>query len=106
MMKSGKRLEFGDVILTQIQFVDTYEIKVRPAVVLFEEFGNVVVVALTSNPEMRGIKLTKKDGAMKDSVVKLNYIFTISERMVKKILFRLGEEKKEEIREEIFRKLE
>lgn len=104
-MKTGKKLEFGDVILTQIQFVDTLEIKIRPAVVLYEEFGNVVVAALTSNPEMRGISLSKKDGAMKNSVIKLNYIFTISEKMIKKILFKISEQKKKEIREEMSNKL-
>ena len=37
-MKSGKMLKFGDVILAEIQFTDTFETKKRPAVVLFEEF--------------------------------------------------------------------
>ena len=70
--------KLGDVILAEIQFTDTFEVKTRPAVVLFEEFGNVVVAGVTSNLEMKGILLTKKDGALKDSVIKLNYIFTIS----------------------------
>jgi len=36
-------LNSGDAILTQVQFTDTFEIKTRPAVVLFEEFDNVIV---------------------------------------------------------------
>ena len=51
--------KFGDVILAEIQFTDTYEIKKRPAVVLFEEYGNVVVAGITSNTEMKGIPLSK-----------------------------------------------
>ena len=86
--------KFGDVILAHIQFVDTFEIKKRPAVVLFEEYGNVVVAGITSNLEMKGIPLLKKEGAIKDSVIKLNYIFTISEKMIEKTLFSLSSEKK------------
>ena len=87
-------LKSGDVVLTKIQFTDTFEIKKRPALVLFEEFDNIVVVGITSNLEMKGISLTKKEGAIKDSVIKLNYIFTISKTMVEKVLFSLSKEKK------------
>lgn len=38
-------------------------------VVLFEDFGNVVIAGMTSNTSMKGITLTKKDGAIKDSVI-------------------------------------
>ncbi|MDI6720847.1 MAG: hypothetical protein QMD85_00550 [Candidatus Aenigmarchaeota archaeon] len=58
-----------------------------PAVVLFEEFGNAVIVGITNNVSMKGIRLAKKDGAMKDSVIKTKYIFTISENAIKKRLF-------------------
>jgi len=54
---------------------------------------------------MKGIPLTKKDGALKESIVKLNYIFTISEKMVKKFLFKLSNEKKELIKKELSSKL-
>ena len=77
--------KFGDVVLAEVQFADTFEIKTRPSLVLFEEHGNVVVMGITSNLDMNGIRLSKKEGAMKESVIKLNYIFTISEKMVKKI---------------------
>ena len=105
-MRLGRMLKFGDVILTQIQFVDTFEVKTRPALVLFEELGNIVVAGITSNINMKGIELTKKDGAIKDSVIKLNYIFTISESMVKKELFSISKEKKNVIASEIIKKLE
>ena len=32
----------GDVVIAEVQFTDTFEIKKRPALVLFEEFDNVV----------------------------------------------------------------
>ncbi len=105
-MKLGKVLSFGDVILTKIQFVDTFEIKIRPTVVLFEEKGNIVVVGITSNKEMKGIPLTKKEGAIKDSIIKLNYIFTISEKMAQKKLFSLSFEKKKDIISGLVKKLE
>ena len=97
--------KFGDVVLTQIQFVDTSEIKTRPAVVLFEEHGNVVAAGITSNIKMEGIKLTKNEGAVKESVIKLNYIFTISEHMIKKLLFSLSSEKKKLIVSELNKRL-
>lgn len=96
----------GDVILAEMQFTDTFETKMRPAVVLFEEYDNVVVAGITSNTEMKGIALTKKDGAIKDSVIKVNYIFTIAHAMVKKLLFRLSDQKRKELVSEITRKLQ
>ena len=96
---------FGDVILAEIQFTDTFEIKKRPAVVLFEEYGNVVVAGITSNTEMKGIPLSKKEGAIKESIIKLNYIFTISEKMIKKTLFSIAPEKKKLIVSELVNKL-
>jgi mRNA interferase MazF len=97
--------KLGDVVLAQIQFTDTFETKVRPAVVLFEEYDNVVVAGITSNTEMKGIMLTKKDGAIKDSIIKVNYIFTIASAMIKKMLFRLSEQKRKELVSEIIRRL-
>lgn len=95
----------GDVILTSIQFADTFEVKTRPAIVLFEELGNVVVAGVTSNTSMKGVPLTKKDGAIKESVIKTNYIFTVSESMVKKKLFSLSKEKKNDLYNDLSKKL-
>ena len=98
-------LKSGDVILAKIQFTDTFELKIRPAVVLFQEFDNIVVVGITSNLQMKGISLTKKEGAIKDSIIKLNYIFTISSSMVNKFLFHLSSEKKKKIFDELTKHL-
>jgi len=98
--------KLGDVVLAQIQFTDTFETKTRPAVVLFEEYDNVVVAGITSNTAMKGIMLTKKDGAIKDSIIKTNYIFTIASAMIKKAPFRLSEQKRKELVSEITRKLQ
>ncbi len=95
----------GDVVLCDVQFADSFEVKTRPAVVLFEEYGNIVVAGITSNTKMKGIPLTISDGAIKDSVIKTNYVFTISEAMVKKKLFTLTKEKKAELHAEIAKKL-
>tara|TARA_Y100000034_G_C6880459_1_gene403382 strand:+ start:154 stop:486 length:333 start_codon:yes stop_codon:yes gene_type:complete len=101
----GESLKSGDVILTKIQFTDTFEIKTRPAVILFEEFDNIVIAGITSNLNMQGIKLTKKEGAIKDSIIKLNYIFTISKEMISKKLFSLNKEKREKVYDELTKKL-
>ena len=97
--------EAGDVILANIQFTDTFEMKKRPALVLFEEYNNIVVAGITSNPGMKGIPLTKKEGAVKDSVIKLNYVFTISEAMIEKRLFFLSSEKKIQVYNEMMKRL-
>ena len=98
-------LKSGDIVLTNIQFTDTFEVKKRPALVLFEEFDNVVVAGITSNLKMKGVTITKKDGAIKDSVIKINYIFTISKAMVEKILFSLSNDKKKEVYYELLKRL-
>ena len=93
-MRPGKTLKPGDIVLAKVHFTDTFEIKTRPALILFEELDNVVVAGITSNTAMKGISLTKKEGAVKDSVIKLNYLFTISKMMIEKSLFSLSREKK------------
>ena len=105
-MTQPSKYQLGNVILAEIQFTDTFEIKKRPAVVLFEEYGNVVVAGITSNLEMKGIPISKKEGAVKESIIKLNYIFTISEKMIKKALFSLSPEKRKLIVSEFIKKLE
>ena len=95
----------GDVILARVQFTDTNEVKIRPAVVLFEELGNVVIAGITSNLKMKGIPLTKSEGALKDSVIKLNYIFTISTEMTSEVILHLSAEKKQLIFNELSKKL-
>jgi len=95
----------GDVIIASVQFTDTNEVKVRPAVVLFEESGNVVMAGITSNTKMRGIPLAKSEGAVKDSVIKLNYIFTVSEEMISKVVFHLSKDKKQLVFDELAKRL-
>lgn len=98
--------KLGEVVLGLVQYTDTFEIKKRPALVLFEEQGNIVVAGITSNLKMSGVPLTKKEGAFKDSIIKLNYIFTISEKMVERVLFSISKEKREVIKREFLDKLE
>ena len=103
-MRRGKMLS-GDVVLANIQFTDTFEIKKRPCVILFEELGNIVLAGITSNTQMKGIPLTKKEGAIKDSVIKTNYLFTVSEKMIEKKLFSLTKEKKKNVFDDLNTKL-
>lgn len=99
-------LNSGDVILTKIQFTDSFEMKTRPCVVLFEEFDNIVVAGITSNTNMQGVPLTKEEGAIKDSIIKINYIFTISSIMIEKRLFQLSKDKKRILFEELNKKIQ
>ena len=98
-------LEFGDIILAEIQFTDRSEIKKRPAVVLFQESLNVVVVGMTSNLEREGILVTREEGAIKDSIIKTSYIFTLGLNKIIKKLFSLNETKKQVLCKEIRKKV-
>ena len=104
-MRYGKMHKFGEIILADVQYTDTFEIKKRPALVLFEELGNVVVAGITTNSDMKGVPLLKKEGAIKDSIIKLNYIFTISEKMIEKNLFSISSEKKQLIKNELIKRI-
>jgi len=104
-MKNGKIPKAGDVILASVQFTDTVDVKKRPAVVLFQEYDNIIVAGVTSNLKMSGIPLSKEEGAIKESIIKLNYIFTISKVMVSKVLFSLTPKKRKILYEELIKKL-
>ncbi|MFA5361284.1 MAG: type II toxin-antitoxin system PemK/MazF family toxin [archaeon] len=95
----------GEVVLANIQFTDSFEVKKRPCVVLFTEMGDVVVAGITSNKEMQGIPLSVKEGAIKDSVIKTNYVFTTTESFIEKKLFELTKEKKQVLYENLLGKL-
>lgn len=99
------RYKFGDILIAKVHYSDTFEIKKRPALVLFEEQGNIVVLGITSNLNMKGIPISKKEGLIKDSIIKLNYIFTISEKMVEKNILSISEQKKSLIKKELFNKI-
>ena len=105
-MRRGKVPRPGDIIIAQVQFTDRPEVKVRPALVLFEELGNIIVAGITSNLKMEGIPLSKEEGAAKDSVIKLNHIFTISDEMVYKTLFHLSEKKKRTVQKALTKYLD
>lgn len=104
-MRFGMQYRFGDIILTEVQYTDTYEVKRRPALILFEEYDNIVVAGITSNKNMKGIEIKKEEGLPKDSIIKLNYIFTISAKMIITKLTNLSEHKKRLVKEYINRKL-
>ncbi len=95
----------GDVVLAWVQFTDTAEQKKRPALVLFEELGNVVVAGITSNKAMKGIVIGPKDGLMKEGVIKPNYIFTITSAAIEKTLCTLPPAKRREVHAALMEKL-
>ena len=99
-------IKSGDVILSKVQFTDTFEVKVRPGLVLYEEFNNYVVAGITSNTQMKGIPLTTEEGVIKNSIIKLNYLFTISKSMAEKVLFHLSSKKKKIVFKELVSRLD
>ncbi len=95
----------GDVIITRMQFVDNEESKIRPALVLFEELGNIIIAGITTNMQMKGISISTKEGAAQDSIIKVDYIFTITNEAILKTVFHLSPEKKRLVFDEISKRL-
>ena len=95
----------GDVVITRVQFADGEGSKIRPALVLFEELGNIVIAGITTNLRMKGIHISANEGAAQDSMIKLNYIFTITDGAIIKTVFQLSPEKKHLVFEEFIKKL-
>ena len=82
--------EAGDVILTRVKFTDSDDSKIRPSLMLFEELGNIVIAGITTNTRMSGINISKNEGDPQDSVIKLNYSFTITNAAIIKTVFHLN----------------
>ena len=55
------------VIIVRMQF-NTEDLKIRPALVLFEELGNVVAAGITTNMQMKGIRILVNEGAAQESI--------------------------------------
>ena len=87
----------GQVVLIDFPFIDNTSSKVRPALVLFSEYGNIILAAITSNKKASGIKLTKADGLLYDSTIKLNTIFTLPKEMIIMHICDLNQAKRKEV---------
>ncbi len=49
----GKMPEAGDVMITRVRFADNEGSRIRPALFLFEEPGNIVIAGITTNSRMK-----------------------------------------------------
>lgn len=101
----GKEYKLGDVVFAEARFIDLYESKMRPAFVLFEAHGNVVMAAITTNKSVDGVSLSKSEGAAEDSVIKTNYIFTVDHSEIRKTFFTASESKKREVCADLARRM-
>ena len=95
----------GEIVIARVRFADSEGSKVRPALVLFEELGNVVIAGITTNMRMKGVHISTKEGAAQDSIIKLNYIFTITDEAILKTVFHLSAEKKKVVMRELTKRL-
>jgi mRNA interferase MazF len=64
--------EPGDVVITRVKFTDSDNSKIRPALILFEELGNVIIAGITTNTRMNGMRISKNEGAAQDSILPYN----------------------------------
>ena len=56
----------GEAIVTIVRFADSVNPKIWPALLLFEELGNMVKAGISINLRMKGIPITKAEGAAQD----------------------------------------
>lgn len=96
-MKHGKTYEFGEIVLASVSFPNGTGIKQRPVLILFQKRKNIIVTGITSNLSREGVLIKKEEGLDKDSIVRLDYIFTIDDSNIKKKLITISESKKKEI---------
>lgn len=56
--------------------------------------------------QMKGITISTKEGAAQDSIIKLNYIFTIANEAIIKTVFHLSANEKKLVFEELSKRLD
>ena len=95
----------GDVVVATVQLEGGRESSTRAAVVLFEDYDSVIVAGITSDEYARGIPVTKREGAVREGMIKLNYIFTMPRDTLSKPLFRLSREKRRLVLDELIKRL-
>jgi mRNA interferase MazF len=85
-MRFGIMFEQGDIVLIPVPFSNLISIKKRPILVLSNNEHNktnrdMIVIAITSNLEQRGVKISNdnlSDGFLpKTSIIKVDKIYTL-----------------------------
>ena len=85
----GNMPEPCDVVITRVKFTDYDDSKISPILILLEGWGGVVLAWITTNRRMNGIIISRSYEAAQDSVIKLNYIFTITNEAIIETVFHL-----------------
>ncbi len=107
-------LKQGSLVLVDFSYSNLKETKFRPALVISNDEYNessmdVVVLRVTSRyrEEKWEVEILRKDLAegtldIEPSYVKVDSIFTVEKRIIRKLVARLKDEKIEEIKEQFF----
>jgi|SRR3972149_3350144 len=99
----------GEVILTPFPFSNLEKEKLRPSIIISNDnynkkFEDILVVPMTSNLNVREytISLTNKDlekgKLLKDSLIKVDRIFSINKNLVRLKIGRINQAKLKEIK--------
>ena len=95
----------GDVVITRIRSADYEGSKIRPALVLFDEPGDIVIVGISTNLKMERIPIIMSGGTAQDNVIKPNYFFTNGNTIIKTVFY-LNKAKNYVVIKELRKKLE
>ena len=87
MIKNEAAYQFGEIVLLQFPFTDFKGFKKRPALVIYDDIGNdIVVCRITSQAKESDLDITIEDwstSALKlPSIVKLHKIATIQKSLI------------------------
>ena len=72
---------------------------------IYNKGNNIIAAAVTRNKRVKGIEVSKNDGAVMNCKISLRYIFTFSQNAVLKKLFSVKNNKKKDIYKKIKKKL-
>ncbi len=78
MMRGGMMFSKRDIVIINFPYSDLVGSKKRPVLILGEKESDFIVCAITSNPEVKGVKLQFEDGKLQlESTAKYWQIQTI-----------------------------
>jgi len=112
MMKSGIRYEQGEIVLAPFPFTDLSTIKQRPLLVISNNNYNdktedLVTCGITSNPKDAefSVLIDNKDlisGSIPlKSRIKVDKLFTLNQKIIKKKIAKINNEKFFEVKKEL-----
>ena len=100
------KFHFGQIVLINFPFVDSSEVKKRPALILLDtQDGDVIVSRITSQDAKSNFDAELKNwqnaGLLLPSIVRIHKIATIEKKLIEKVLGTLDKSDKIKVEKKI-----